>query len=74
MDIHQQAIENKIGNEKRLAGDFVYTPSVKHLFTQTFQFIVDLTDKSKAPRGELMDELNRKRAWVQSATGLEFRD
>ena len=30
--------------------------------------------ESKAPRSELMDELNRKRAWVQSATALEFRD
>ena len=30
--------------------------------------------KSKAPRSELMDELNRKRALVLSATALEFRD
>ena len=30
--------------------------------------------QSKALRSELMDELNRKRAWVQSATALEFRD
>ena len=29
--------------------------------------------KSKAPRSELMDELNCKRAWVLSATTLEFR-
>ena len=31
--------------------------------------------RSKAPRSELNDdELNRNRAWVLSATALEFRD
>ena len=30
--------------------------------------------KSKAPRSEFMDKLNRKRAWVLSTTALGFRD
>ena len=30
--------------------------------------------QSNAPRSELMVELSRKRAWVLSATALEFRD
>ena len=33
-----------------------------------------LGNESKAPRSELIDELNRKRAWVLSATALEFCD
>ena len=31
-------------------------------------------NESKAPRSELIDELNRKQAWVLSATALEFCD